>query len=251
MKKIFLLIVGVFLFGAKLINVNFFPHKNFIDVLISLDSKFNGKIIKIDQHSYKITNVYANKEFIKKFEKGYLEKIKIIPQKNDIILYINNSKDSKISFSLTPEGYGIRVRVSAPVKDEINALLAQNTQKSIDYVTYFIILAILVILAIILWIVRKKVPKLPAKTKKELSMGVIIQKPIDAKNKIVLFEFNKRKYLMLIGNTNILLDVFDENMANVTSVKEFDEFLEINNKVDEIKKYIRNAEELKEFDERI
>jgi len=67
----------------------------------------------------------------------------------------------------------------------------------------------------------------------------------------VLFEFNKRKYLLLIGNTNILLDVFDENMINISSKQEFDEFLKINDKIDEVKKYIKNAEELKEFDERI
>jgi flagellar biogenesis protein FliO len=126
--------------------------------------------------------------------------------------------------------------------------MAQNPQSGIDYLTYFIMLAILIILAIILWIIKKKSPKLPVK--KDISMGVLIQKPIDAKNKIVLYEFNKRKYLLLIGNTNILLDVFDENMINISSKREFDEFLE-NHKIDEVKKYIKNAEELKEFDERI
>jgi len=127
--------------------------------------------------------------------------------------------------------------------------MAQNTQNSIDFVTYFIILAILIILAIILWFIKRKAPKLPIKN--NISMGVLIQKPIDAKNKIVLFEFNKRKYLMLVGNTNLLLDVFDENMVNITTPKEFDEFLKLNTKIDEVKKYIKNAEELKEFDERI
>jgi len=56
---------------------------------------------------------------------------------------------------------------------------------------------------------------------------------------------------MLVGNTNLLLDVFDENMVNITTPKEFDEFLKLNTKIDEVKKYIKNAEELKEFDERI
>jgi len=251
MKKILLLITGIVLFAANLINIDFFTHKSFVDVLISLDSKFKGKIVKINKNEYEITEVKANREIIKHFENSFLKEFKITPKKNSILLFVKASNNAKISFSLTPEGYGIRMRVLVPVKkDEVNTFLAQNPEKNIDYVTYVLVLAILLILAIILWIVKKRAPKLPI-NKKDLSMGVVIQKPIDAKNKIVLFEFNKRKYLMLIGNTNILLDVFDENMVNISSAKEFEEFLKINSKVDEIKKYIQNAEELKEFDERI
>jgi flagellar biogenesis protein FliO len=254
MKKLFFLLIGVLLFGANLINVDFFSHKNFVDILLSFDSKFDGKVIKIDNHTYLLKGAVTNREYSKTFDAGFLKKIDVKPQKNGILVKLDTKKDTKISFALTPEGYGIRIRVQNLKKpiDQIQNLTAQNPESSIDYFTYFIILAILVILAIILWIVRKKAPKLPIK-KSELSMGVLVQKPIDAKNKIVLFEFNKRRYLMLVGNTNLLLDVFDEELqtVNVSTQKDFDDFLKLNNKMDEIKKYIKNAEELKEFDETI
>jgi flagellar biogenesis protein FliO len=153
------------------------------------------------------------------------------------------------SVALTPDGYGIRFRISnaTPEKNEVQALMAQNPDKSIDLTSYFIGLAILVILAIILYLMKKRMPKLPSK---DMKMAVVLQKPIDAKNKVVLFEFNKRKYLMLVGNTNLLLDVFDDDMVHITTQKEFDEYLKVE-KMDEIKKYIKNAEELKELDETI
>ncbi len=252
MKKILLFLIGSVLFAANLINVDFFEHKKFTDVLFSLDSKFDGKVIKLSNSEFYLKNIKSDKEIYKTFKKEYLKSIEIKPYKEGVKVKIEG-ENFTTKFDLTPEGYGIRLRIKSTAidkKNEVKELLAKNPQKSVDYFTYFIMLAILIILAIILWIIRKKAPKLPMK-KSELSMGVIIQKPIDAKNKIVLFEFNKRKYLMLIGNTNILLDVFDENMVNVSTPKEFDEFLKINDKVDEIKKYIKNAEELKEFDERI
>jgi hypothetical protein len=248
MKKIILSIFATFLFAANLINVDFFSHKNFVDVLFSLDSKFDGKVIKISNKEYYLKNIKFDKEIYKKFNTDYLKSLEIIPYKDGIKIKIEGSKFTT-KFDLTPEGYGIRLRIKNIAKNEVKALMAQNPQSGIDYLTYFIILTILIILAIILWIIKKKSPKLPVK--KNIPMGIVVQKPIDAKNRIVLFEFNKRKYLILVGNTNILLDVFDENMINISSKQEFDEFLKINDKIDEVKKYIKNAEELKEFDERI
>jgi hypothetical protein len=250
MKKLILLISATFLFAANLINVDFFSHKKFVDVLFSLDSKFDGKVIKLSNNEYYLKNIKYDKEIYKKFNTDYLKSIEITPYENGIKVKIEGN-DYTTKFDLTPEGYGIRLRIKSKIvkNNEVKQLMAQNSQNSIDYFTYFIMLAILLILAIILWIIKKKSPKLPVK--KDIPMGVLIQKPIDAKNKIVLYEFNKRKYLMLIGNTNLLLDVFDEEMMNVSTKKEFDEFLKINNKIDEVKKYIKNAEELKEFDERI
>jgi flagellar biogenesis protein FliO len=255
MKKLILIcLFSILAFAGNLIDVNFFPHKTFTDVLFSFDSKFNGKIEKLSKNSYYISGEYTSKIIDKKFENANINEIKISPYANGIKIEIFPKGKDKISFALTPEGYGIRMRIKSPLvmqkNDSLQALMAKNPENSIDYTTYFIMLAILIILAIILWIIKKRAPKLPMK-KSELKMGVLIQKPIDAKNKIVLFEFNKRKYLILVGNTNLLIDVFDENLVNINTPKDFDEFLKVDSRIEEVKKYIKNAEELKEFDEKI
>ncbi|EDM24443.1 flagellar biosynthetic protein FliO [Caminibacter mediatlanticus] len=250
MKKIFFLLSSVFLFGANLINVDYFTHKNFVDVLFSLDNKFDGKVIKLNSNEFYLKNIKSSKEYIKNFENNFIKTIEVSPYKEGILVKIN-AQNFSTKFDLTPEGYGIRLRIKSNKilkQDSIKNLMANNIENKFDYVTYIIVLAILVILAIILWLVKKRIVKLPTTAS---NLNIVFQKPIDAKNKVVLIEFNKRKYLMVIGNTNILIDVFDENMVNITTNKEFDEYLKLNSKMDEIKKYIKNAEELKEFDERI
>ena len=54
---------------------------------------------------------------------------------------------------------------------------------------------------------------------------------------------------MLIGNTNVLLDVFVDDVAIPKSEEQFDEMLKLAKKYDVVEKYIKNAEKLKEIDE--
>ncbi|NPA11152.1 MAG: hypothetical protein GXO62_02805 [Epsilonproteobacteria bacterium] len=248
------ILLATVLFAGNLINVNFFPHKRFIDVLLSLDGKFNGRITKIDSNTYFISNVISTKVYEKSFESEYVKKVVIAPYENGIKFVIVPKKRLKVSIALTPEGYGIRFRLlfsSARKIEQKEPLIQTNQQLSrLDYTAYILVLAILAVAGGLFFVLRKKIKtgSLPAM---KIEARVMFQKPIDAKNKVVLFEFNKRKYLMVVGTTNILLDIFDDEMVRIQSQQEFDEFLKLNSKVDEIKRYIQNAEELKEIDEKI
>ncbi len=246
MKNI-IIFLAVLLSGANLININFFQQKNKLDILFSLDGKFNGKAIKNGKNQFLITGINSDKEYAKKFGSFFLKKITISPSNNSVLIKLN-AKKYKTSVALTPDGYGLRFRITNLVKKP-EKLVYANTQSGLDYFTYFISLLILIILAVILYIFRKKIlKKLPVKG----NIAILFQKPIDTKNKVALVEFNKRKYLLLIGNTNILLDVFDENMVNVKTQKDFDTYLKKDpDKLDHFKQYIENAEKLKDFDEKI
>ncbi len=250
MKKI-IIFLAVMLFGSNLVNVNFFPAKNKLDVLLSLDSKFSGKVLKSGENTYIITNINANREYNKEFGDFFIKKIKILPQNNEVLIHFDTKAKYKISVALTPDGYGLRFRImNTATNTSENITTFVNPQNSLDYFSYIIALAILIILAIVLWIIRKKtVKKFPVKS----GMNILFQKPLDTKNRVVLMEFNGRKYLVLVGSSNILLDIFDENMVNISTKAEFDNFLktEMSEKLDNLQKYIKNAEKLKEFDEKI
>jgi len=253
MKKIFIFLMflmGVMLFGANLINVNFFPEKNKIDILLSLDDKFNGKVLKTDKNTYLITNIVSDKKIEKSFENYFLKKIVINPDNNAISIKIFTKAKYNTSVALTPDGYGLRFRINniAPINQVLN-ITKTNPENKLDYFTYVLSLIILLLIAVGLFIFKKKfVKKFPSTT---LNVNILFQKPIDAKNKIALIEFNKRKYLVLIGNSNILLDIFDENMINISSQEQFNAIFEQTQKIDNLKQYIQNAEKLKEFDEKI
>lgn len=252
MKKLIIIFIASFLFAANLINVNFFEQNKKLDILFSLDTKFKGTVIKDSKNKFFISNIISNKEFKKSFNNYFVKNIIIIPSKKGVLVSIDANKKYKTSVALTPDGYGVRFRIT-----DISKQLVQKPQityasdNGIDYVSYFIAVSILIILAIILWIFKKKLKtKLPLKG----NLDIIFQRPLDAKNKIALIEFNKRKYLIVIGNSNILLDIFDENMINIKTQNEFEDYLQkedINKKLDSFQKYIKNAEKLKDFDETI
>ena len=248
MKKL-IIFIAVILFGANLVNINFFTQPNKLDILFSLDAKFNGKIINAGKNRFVITNISSDKEYYKKFDNFFIEEVTISPQNNDVLLKFKTDKRYKTSVALTPDGYGLRFRISnLEVKKE--KITFKNPENSLDYFSYIISLAILIIIAIILWILKKKInKKLPVKG----GLNILFQKPIDAKNRVALIEFNNRKYLVIVGNSNILLDVFDENLVNISTQNDFDNFLktEMSEKLDNLQKYIKNAEKLKEFDEKI
>ena len=60
----------------------------------------------------------------------------------------------------------------------------------------------------------------------ENTAKIIFEKPLDNRNKVVLFEYNARKYLVLTGSSNVLLDRFGED--NIRTQSDFELFFEQN-----------------------
>lgn len=60
----------------------------------------------------------------------------------------------------------------------------------------------------------------------ENTAKIIFEKPLDSRNKVVLFEHNARKYLVLTGSSNVLLDRFGED--NIRTQSDFELFFEQN-----------------------
>ena len=60
----------------------------------------------------------------------------------------------------------------------------------------------------------------------ENTAKIIFEKPLDNRNKVVLFEHNARKYRVLTGSSNVLLDRFGED--NIRTQSDFELFFEQN-----------------------
>lgn len=60
----------------------------------------------------------------------------------------------------------------------------------------------------------------------ENTAKIIFEKSLDDRNKVVLFEHNARKYLVLTGSSNVLLDRFGED--NIRTQSDFELFFEQN-----------------------
>jgi flagellar biogenesis protein FliO len=207
-----------------------------------LDSKYNGKVIKLDKGVYFFSNVNTTNSYTKEFKSEFLKKVLITPYEDGVKLKIEANSKYTTSIALTPEGYGIRVRIKR-VKP-FSKIMSNKELKQIDYATYILVIVILVLLGLLMILFKRK-----RGTNYNLDLKIVFQRAIDPKNKIVLIEYQNRKYLVLVGTTNILLDIFDKEMISIKGG--FDEMLKLNDKMEEIKRYIKNAEELKEINERI
>ena len=129
--------------------------------------------------------------------------------------------------------------------------MTQGISDMIDY-RYYSVLGVLALLLIVLLFVkaRLKNKQKTLKTKRENGwfekvksdegVDILYEKPLDNVNKVVLFQHLDRRYLVLTGASNVLLDKFDEE--KMTSEQDFQTFFEENQK--KLNAYIENRQTL-------
>ena len=121
---------------------------------------------------------------------------------------------------------------------------ALNTLKESDTLPgwrYWSVLGVLIFLLAILWWARKRamrnlaggggwlMPKKAAPAGSLPPEAVIrFQKPLDPNNRLLLVEFGAKQYLMVVGNTNLLLDTFFE--GRIEEEEDFARMFEANKK---------------------
>lgn len=129
--------------------------------------------------------------------------------------------------------------------------MTQGISDMIDY-RYYSVLGVLALLLIVLLFIkaRLKNKQKTLKTKRENGwfekvksdegVDILYEKPLDNVNKVVLFQHLDRRYLVLTGASNVLLDKFDEE--KMTSEQDFQTFFEENQK--KLNAYIENRQTL-------
>ena len=129
--------------------------------------------------------------------------------------------------------------------------MTQGISDMIDY-RYYSVLGVLALLLIVLLFVkaRLKNKQKTLKTKRENGwfekvksdegVDILYEKPLDNVNKVVLFQHLDRRYLVLTGASNVLLDKFGEE--KMTSEQDFQTFFEENQK--KLNAYIENRQTL-------
>jgi len=201
---------------------------------------------------------------IKKVSSRFLQSVAITPMQNETQIIATVPSSIKLIASKTADGYGLRLRFtnkasttkntttqSAAVAGEKNNPLSNLPTKKGDNLSqsYYIVISILLIgIAILFYIKRKTLPKKQqaqsqktpwlfnanashketeqvAKRQQDTNEVTIrFQKAIDANNSVVMLDFGKESYLVLMGNSNILLDKFHEDKP--ASQQEFETILQ-------------------------
>jgi len=204
---------------------------------------------------------------IKKVSSKYLHSITITPIKNETLIVAAVSPGTKLIASKTSDAYGLRLRFTNKVasKSSLNSnnssesdLSALPTKKETSLSTsYIIVVSFLLIGIILLLVFKKKIQSSQPKQKKvswlfnsiqevqekttsvesikkvplqeeAQNISIRFQKALNSNNSVVMLDFGEESYLVLMGNSNILLDKFRDNKPSTQ--QEFDEILQDRNK---------------------
>ena len=264
MKYLFFLIILLTnsLLGATLLNQNIYDRENRVDLMLSFDTPYNGKIRQAKDNkaiNIFLSNVQLQQPFSKQLQNSIVSSITITRAGSDSIMIkiSSESKKLKVEASRTLDKFGLRLRIipttisnkstyiepsyeytnSSSQSQPINF---KNSSESLLGWRYWIVIGIMLFLLIILYFIKKKgigstainggwlMPK--SQQISPIPDAVIrYQKPIDRSNRIVLLEFNKCQYLMLLGNSNILLDSFSQTSI-IEDEDSFNQLFEENKK---------------------
>ncbi len=244
----FILFFTKLLFGVNLLTYKIYDRENRIDLMLTFDEPYNGKIKKRKIEGYTIIKLYNlkyNDEIKESVDSKVAKEVDIIPRKNSLYVLFKSQKDINLQVDKTIDNFGLRVRallktppkelepmpVVSPIKKEDkesdDLKIGQNSSISIGY-GYYIALFSLIVIAVILYFLRnalkdkKSVGGWLFKKVKNNEIEIKFQRPLDARNRVVLIEYKNSSYLLLIGNSNLLLDKFP-----LKSIKKEDEFEDI------------------------
>jgi len=255
MKKILLFLVATsYMFATNLLTYNIYDRSDRVDFMLSFDSPYDGKIYQEKQNNnitLKLGDLNYNKIIKKDINSKILQKMMIVPDKDFLKIEMKSKNKVAVIASKTTDGFGLRIRVkniniqstkSSLSQDKSlnnkNLNLIHQDENSLD-TRYIMVVAILFILLVLMFWIRKKIPQKDSSlTKKSWlfkmananneDIKILHKKQIDANNSVVLLEFENIKYLVMSGASNLLLDTFGDKEFRDSG--EFEKVFEDNRK---------------------
>ena len=271
MKKVvilFLMLLPTLSFSSKILSHNIYERTDRVDIMITFDTPYEGTLYQTEQNTHiKLTLQGATVEepITKNLSNTYLTGLTITPIGDHAEIILNTPSQTVLAASKTIDGYGLRLRLnkkvatssSASTFTTTNDSLPTQKRNSIELSTnYYIAIAVLIFAVIILYFLRNRVSiskesgswLMGSNSSSSLknNVNVVFQKPLDSNNKVVLMEFEKRRYLAIIGSSNMLLDTFTADNKPIKTQEQFnkmllknseklDEFMNLNNQLDSYK----------------
>ena len=241
--------------ASNLLTYNVYERSDRVDVMLSFDAPHEGAISqKNDATSItlSINDLSYDKMIEKSINSNIIQELTIVPEKNNTLKVVLKS-DKKISVvaSKTVDGFGLRIRsslmqASTQNSDAVSSSLPTTTTSATDFVDtrYIIVIVILLALLIFMFWIKRRFGIQTIKPSSKSSSGggkswlfnpkmgnqqevtLLHKKQIDNQNSVVLFEYGTIRYLVMTGNSNILLEKFQN--GEVKDDNDFEKVFEEN-----------------------
>jgi hypothetical protein len=216
--------------------------------MLTFDTPYEGKLSQVKRNGniiLKLQGASIESPKIKTLRTSYLRKMTITPIGSHTEIILQTAPDVKMSASKTSDAYGLRLRFSKAIAAKQTSTKQTNNSTSTLPTrgenkfnnAYYIVIAILIFgIILMLWLKKKMNGATPAANKskwlfkggtKKEGISVRFQKPLDPKNRVAMLDFEGQSYLVLLGNSNVLLDKFIDG-ERVSTQSEFDRILDDN-----------------------
>ncbi len=257
MKRLIpLLLLPVFLFASKILSYNVYDRSDRVDIMLTFDTPYDGALRQSrlqDRIIIKLENAAIEAPKVKSISSPFLSKIAITPIDEHTQIIATVAPSVEMEASKTSDAFGLRLRFTkSGAAEGADTAVAEAPLSSLPTKpegsysgSYIAVIIILIIgIAILLWL-KSRMPLASAGTpakpwpfnlKKSDSEGVNIrfQKLLDAKNRVVMLDYGEESYLVVIGNSNLLLDKFHGNRP--ATEEEFETMLQ--NKHEELDTFL-------------
>ncbi|MDD2356362.1 MAG: hypothetical protein PHX13_00455 [Thiovulaceae bacterium] len=273
MKKIlFLLLIPFMLFASKILSYNVYERSDKVDVMLTFDTPYDGVISQQTLDGkiiIKLEGASIESEKVKSLNSKFISELTISPitTYTQIVAVIPN--DVQVQASRTVDSYGLRLRFDkqGAAATEPNATTAATTAlptgPDLQISTgYYVVMAILLTTLGFVFYLKKKMGAVISQTKPTTSSAKPLKKPwmfgaktevhedlqvrfskqLDQVNRIVMVDYGNLSYLILAGQSNILLDKFEDDKP--LNKNEFEDILRDRN--DELNAILNNRPQEKE-----
>ncbi len=262
---LFLLIVGSSLFAANILSYNIYDRTERVDLMFTFDTPFTGTVTqqrRNDKLIIKLSQSSIESPKIKNIASKFVSKLTVAPIGDEVQIIAKVPNDVVMKASKTSDGYGLRLRfvaktptaVAAPSNTTNESLNKLPTKAETTISTSYIIVITLLLMSVVALLLFKKrltssngtgtFSLFNKESDTQHNVNIRFQKSIDANNKVVMLEFAQENYLLLLGNTNLILDKFDH--SNVKTQSEFEQMLD--SKHQELDQFLKIKKESEAFE---
>ena len=236
---IFLLLFSLPLFSAKLVSYNIYDRNDRVDLMLSFDSAYQGKISQKKEGEFALLSFEGleAKDELKSLNSKLVNKIQISSKNNTTHIMFQAKEKLDFGLSSINGKFGLRIRalpeganlpqLSQPIKQETDKeadlMPKPKNIESFDYTNYILAMLVLVLLLVVLWWFKK------TNVNSKNFGGIKFQRNIDRNNQLVVLDYENKRYVMIIGNSNLLLESKEVQQEEIkVDNKDFNSFFEDN-----------------------
>ena len=272
-KILFLLLIPFMLFASKILSYNVYERSDRVDVMLTFDTPYDGIISQQTLDGkivIKLDDATIESEKTKSLNSKFISQLVISPITSYTQIMAVVPSDTQVQASKTVDSYGLRLRfdkvgVAASESNSTTAATTSTlpTKPDLEISTgYYIVVGVLLVTLGFVFYLKKKMGRVitqtktttpnvkplkkpwmfSSKTEVHEELQVRFSKQLDQVNRIVMVDYGDLSYLILAGQSNILLDKFEDNKP--LNNNEFEDILRGRN--EELNALLHNRSDEKE-----